>query len=80
MKNQKHRNQAADLILRDQDDNHLVFTSAIEINPDRSMSFQVGEDSYDGARYKVTLKIEEVLPPRPKKLMRERQWLTVPLR
>lgn len=60
MSNQKHREQVADLILKDENKSDLVVTSNLEEQPDGSISFQVGEDSFDGARYKVTIKIEEV--------------------
>jgi hypothetical protein len=60
MKSQKHRNQAADLILLDDSGNDLVFTSAPESQPDGSMRFEVGENKHDGSKYRVTLKIEEL--------------------
>ena len=60
MSNQKYREQVADLILKDDKKLDLVITSNVEEQPDGSVSFQVGEDSFDGARYQVTVKIEEV--------------------
>ena len=55
-----HRRQVADLILKDEKNNNLVICSPLDKNSDGSMSFLVGEDSPEGARYKVTIKIEEV--------------------
>lgn len=60
MSNQKYRDQVADLILLDDKGKDLVITSPLENHSDGSMSFQVGENSFDGARYQVTIKVEEV--------------------
>jgi hypothetical protein len=56
-----HRAQVADLILVDDAGNDLAITSDLIVNDGgSSMSFQVGEPEGDGARYQVTLKIEEL--------------------
>lgn len=60
MSNQKYRDQVADLILKDKKNSDLVVTSDLKNQPDGSIFFQIGEDSFDGARYQVTIKIEKI--------------------
>lgn len=59
MGNENYREQVADLILKDADGNDLIVTSNLETK-DGSFIFVVGEDDPDGARYRVTVKIEEI--------------------
>ena len=59
--NQEHyRNQVADLILKDDDNNDLVIASTLHKHDDGSMGFEVRQDCEDGDRYYVTIKIEEI--------------------
>lgn len=58
--NSKHREQIADFILKDSDGKDLVVTSDLQSDESGALSFVVGEDAPDGARYQVTIKIEEI--------------------
>ena len=58
--NLNHREQIADLILKDSDGKDLVVTSDLQSDNSGAFTFVVGEDEADGARYQVTVKIEEI--------------------
>lgn len=58
--NAKYREQVADVILKDANNNDLVVTSRLYERDDGAMVFIVGEDTPNGARYRVVLKIEEI--------------------
>lgn len=57
---QQHRDQIADLILTDPEGNALVVCSAIETK-EGWMTFDVQQPRQDGDRFRVTLKIEEII-------------------
>lgn len=58
--NIKHREQVADLILKDTQGKDLVVVSDLHPGPVNTVWFLVGEDAPDGARYKVVVRIDEV--------------------
>lgn len=57
---QKHREQVANLILKDEKNQDLIIVSPLEKADNGAMVFTTGEDDPDGARYRVTVKIEEI--------------------
>lgn len=64
--NQKHRDQIADLILKDQDGHHLEVASNLEAIGGGTVTFEIIRppdypcDVSDLERYRVTIKIEEL--------------------
>ena len=59
--NQKYRDQIADLFLREPETGRrMVITSALVPLKDGFASFEVGEDSPNGSRWRITYKMEEV--------------------
>jgi len=57
----KYREQVADLILKDKEGNDLVVASELHSYPlENTVTFLVSEAELGGAKYKVTIKIEEV--------------------